>query len=411
MRTRLLLLALCTLLLAGCQGDGGDVSGSLPPESAPKTAQELLEEQTVDDTHDAFLVDTGGRMGTLLVTVEQYQDGYDWYGLFEVWDPQSTSRPIQREIKELSFFGSHQTVDANFDGYGDFGYLYAMGNQPNYCYFWLWDEEQGRFVEKPAFADISDPVFDQEKQLVHGWARSSGASTGLSTIYRWIDGELTCVRRIEVELDASTGFESIFLSVEDRIDGAQVEMFYQTYGLEDGDWFEERSKWEEDLNYHGGPENIYDQISGWLDGRWSHVFTVDTGGSLGTLLVTVERGPSDEGTALCVWDMSDLSRPVQTLHAHICQPEGALGRWFCRADANFDGYGDFGYLWAWKKDDYAGLYNFWSWNEEKKRFEQMDGFEDLELRWFDPDTKTVYGNLEGYFQRENGKFALYEEQN
>ena len=78
---------------------------------------------------------------------------------------------------------------------------------------------------------------------------------------------------MEVEPDASTGFESIFLSVEDRTDGAQVEIFYQTYDLEDGGWFDERAKWEADLNYHGGPENIYDQISGWLDGRWSHVFT------------------------------------------------------------------------------------------------------------------------------------------
>ena len=41
----------------------------------------------------------------------------------------------------------------------------------------------------------------------------------------------------------------------------------------------------------------------------------------------------------------------------------------------------------------------------------VDGFEALELMWFDPDTKTVYGRLEGYFQRENEKFTLYEEQN
>lgn len=71
MRIKLLPLALCALLLGGCQRGGEDVSAvSLPPEPAPKTAQELLEEQPIDDTHDAFLVDTGGRMGTLLVTTE-----------------------------------------------------------------------------------------------------------------------------------------------------------------------------------------------------------------------------------------------------------------------------------------------------------------------------------------------------
>ena len=406
MKVRLSALALCALLLAGCrQVEEG--SASLPPEPVPQTAQELLEGQTIDDTHDAFLVDTGGRLGTLLVTVEQYQDGYERYGLFEVWDPHNMAQPIQREIKPLDLVGSHLTEDANFDGYGDFGYLYAMGNQPNYWYFWIWDEEQGRFIEEPAFADISEPVFDQEKQLITGWARSSGASTGLSTVYRWVDGRLVCVRRIEVEVDASTHFERISMSVEDWIDGAQVEVFYQTYDLEDGSWFDERSKWEANLDYHGGPENI--RISGWLDGRWSHVFTVDTGGSLGTVLITVERELSGEDSALYVWDMSDLSRPIQTLRTHICQPEEALGSWRCRADANFDGYGDFGYLRFWSEDDYAGWYNFWSWNEEKKRFEQMDGFEDLKLRWFDPDTKTVYGDMQGYFQWNEKKFTLYEE--
>ena len=72
MKVRLSALALCALLLAGCrQVEEG--SASLPPEPVPQTAQELLEGQTIDDTHDAFLVDTGGRLGTLLVTVEQYQ--------------------------------------------------------------------------------------------------------------------------------------------------------------------------------------------------------------------------------------------------------------------------------------------------------------------------------------------------
>ena len=41
----------------------------LPEETAKKPEQVLLE-QLVDDTHDAFLVDTGGELGTLLVTAE-----------------------------------------------------------------------------------------------------------------------------------------------------------------------------------------------------------------------------------------------------------------------------------------------------------------------------------------------------
>ena len=62
-------------------------------------------------------------------------------------------------------------------------------------------------------------------------------------------------------------------------------------------------------------------------------------------------------------------------------------------------------------DDHTGFYNFWCWDEGARQFVMVDGFEALELMWFDPDTKTVYGRLEGYFQRENEKFTLYEEQN
>ena len=92
MKRKLPLLALCALLLAGCQTEEkapGACASPSEPAPQPKTAQELLEEQTIDDTHDAFLVDTGGRLGTLMVTAEQYQDGYKGYGLFEVWDPVS----------------------------------------------------------------------------------------------------------------------------------------------------------------------------------------------------------------------------------------------------------------------------------------------------------------------------------
>ena len=65
------LILLCTLL-CGCQAEEKVPAISAPPpEPAPKTARELLEEQLIDDTHDAFLVDTGGRLGALLVTVER----------------------------------------------------------------------------------------------------------------------------------------------------------------------------------------------------------------------------------------------------------------------------------------------------------------------------------------------------
>ena len=40
----------------------------------------------------------------------------------------------------------HNVVDADFDGFQDFGYLFHAGNQPNYWRYWLWDEEQAQFI-------------------------------------------------------------------------------------------------------------------------------------------------------------------------------------------------------------------------------------------------------------------------
>lgn len=71
MNKKIVPLILLCILLCGCQAkEKTPAISAPPPEPAPKTAQELLEEQIIDDTHDAFLVDTGGKLGTLLVTIE-----------------------------------------------------------------------------------------------------------------------------------------------------------------------------------------------------------------------------------------------------------------------------------------------------------------------------------------------------
>ena len=59
-------LALIGCMLCACQTDN-----ALPQTTRPqKPPQQVLEEQLIDDTHDAFLVDTGGKLGILLVTAE-----------------------------------------------------------------------------------------------------------------------------------------------------------------------------------------------------------------------------------------------------------------------------------------------------------------------------------------------------
>ena len=69
-------LALICCALCACQTDNA-LSQTTQPQ---KSLQQLLEEQPIDDTHDAFLIDTGGELGTLLVAAELAMENKDEFG-------------------------------------------------------------------------------------------------------------------------------------------------------------------------------------------------------------------------------------------------------------------------------------------------------------------------------------------
>ena len=215
---------------------------------------DLLSQQTVDDTHDAFLVPTGGRLGTLLVTVEMGEeivlDGLHPL-TFSVWNTGDFTNPIQEIKSDSGVFHHSHVVDANFDGYMDFGYMYAMGNQPCFSHYWLWDEEQGLFVAEPGFDEISCPVFDLETGTIDGYARGGFAGlAGTHTFHRWTGGALTCVRRVETYPE--DGGACVTLTVEEPVDETLTEVFRKTADIADAEeFFDEVVRWL-DLSYHGG---------------------------------------------------------------------------------------------------------------------------------------------------------------
>lgn len=217
-----------------------------------KTPEQVLAEQPIDGTHDAFLVDTRGKLGTLLVTAELAEENKDRSGFrditFSVWDPAEMERPIQT-FSEGSMMGVapefHHVVDANFDGFQDFGYLFFIGNQPNYWHYWLWDEEQGQFRYCAPFEEISQPGFDAEQQVVTSWLRS-GAASGTHCLYRWVEEELTLVRIIKFDCFDP---DIQLITIEDQLDGKMIAEYKCEYkfGSEEYDMI---SKWF-DLDYHG----------------------------------------------------------------------------------------------------------------------------------------------------------------
>ena len=78
-----------------------------------------------DDTHDFFTVPTGGRLGTVVVTVELGEKSDpDEFGTspltLSVWSPDDLTAPIQVIQSETDdVFHWSDIVDANFDGYMD----------------------------------------------------------------------------------------------------------------------------------------------------------------------------------------------------------------------------------------------------------------------------------------------------
>ena len=226
----------------------------------PGGIYDIFQQQTVDDTHDAFLVSTGGELGTLLITAELAGQSKDEFGTrditFSVWNLAEMERPIQTFSEEVMMGVApefHHTVDANFDGFQDFGYLFHAGNQPYYRHYWLWDEEQRQFQYCAPLVYISQPGFDPERQVITGWARSSGAGDGVNTFHRWEDGELVCVRWIESH---DPWEEPSTVSVMDRINGELQRVYYEEFPWS-GEEPEGREAWRQaryqwcDLDYHG----------------------------------------------------------------------------------------------------------------------------------------------------------------
>ena len=129
-----------------------------------------------------------------------------------------------------------------------------FNSKPYYRHYWLWDEEQRQFQYCAPLVHISQAVFDPERQVIIGWARSSGAGDGIHTFHRWEDGELVCVRRIKSH---SPWEEPSTVSVMDRINGELQQVYYKEFPWSSEEpegqeaWRQVCYKWY-DLDYHGG---------------------------------------------------------------------------------------------------------------------------------------------------------------
>lgn len=203
----------------------------------------------IDDTHDAFEVDTKGKLGTVLVTVETREIEErepEWLPCHEtirVWTLSDLTEPIQTIEKDVAVFDPG-LIDANFDGHPDIDYVWFRA-ATNFNHSLLtWDEKAGQFVYKGDFSGYG-LIIEEETQTLYEYNHGS-AVAGIHSIYRWEDGELVCARTVNVNMD---GWD---LAVCDRVDGELTEVYRETFGPpeDDGPIYDEAVKWL-DLSYHG----------------------------------------------------------------------------------------------------------------------------------------------------------------
>ncbi|MCI9402428.1 MAG: hypothetical protein HFF04_01985 [Oscillospiraceae bacterium] len=211
-----------------------------------------------DDTHDCFTVPTGGRLGTVLVTVEMEKDGEDEYtSILSVWEASNLTEPIQTIEREGVTTRSHKLVDANFDGYIDFCYTWLFGVKNDNSGLYVWNEEQGQFMPEKEF--LGDLVIDEEEKRIYNYSNGAGSS-GTAEIFRWEDMQLVLAREIkllypETLEDGTIKQESV---VEDPINGEWREVYREICYTPDeaavlmNAFYDGTLPWY-DLSYHGEP--------------------------------------------------------------------------------------------------------------------------------------------------------------
>lgn len=197
------------------------------PTPTPESTEEVKELWgfPIDDTHDAFEVSTGGKLGTVLVTVERGEENTEselggYHYTFCIWDKSDLTTPIQIFEETEYELGGGELMDANFDGYTDFLYVWnpMSINWPFSLY--IWDEEQGQFIFETSFMGRGVSI-DKETQTIACSVHYTNYS-GADEIYHWENGELICFRREEYEL----------------LDNDLQLTEYVTYEWIDGEWQE-----------------------------------------------------------------------------------------------------------------------------------------------------------------------------
>lgn len=246
--------------------------------------------------------------------------------------------------------------DLNCDGYPD---LYAdkWTAANNWAYAcWLWDPEAGQYRYSEELSALPSPVFSWRTVTANA---HEGAAWNWTSLYRWEDGELVEIRRMEPFQETDGGDPGY--TYTERLNGTMVTVRrWENWEAERAEIEDHRQK----LFYPAENE------------------AVSIGGDRAFLAVAENVPNTEAGTwdlTVTLYDTADLTAPVQTLRETIAWDTSSV-LWM---DANFDGYPDLSYT------TYVTLRNgyetWWLWDPATGRFERSEALSGLAMF---PDEKS-----------------------
>jgi len=217
-----------------------------------------------DELYFEFEMDVGDGVNSFFIVMQNLEDDYDFGFVTEaplrITIYKFNDRENIHQTIETHTFGSlfkDLTVgDFNFDGYNDFSFVSFRENANYFRDFWLWDSETQEFVFNASLSELSMPNYDSQLKTVSGYWRNSAAEF-IYAHYRYIDGELLCIRLLEQRYQPDGGYLLSF--VLDYRDGELVEVFRARFPIDrnsnddninDSESYDDFLKWE-NLLYFG----------------------------------------------------------------------------------------------------------------------------------------------------------------
>jgi hypothetical protein len=198
-------------------------------------------DQKISIESNEFNLDLGDGTRTfkVIMMAQPFEEGvtellYDSNLTISIYSADNLTVPQQVLYDKTNgrLFEDYVILDANFDGYNDFGYVDYRGSSSVNSHYYLWNNEDSIFEYSEDLSELPIVSFDSSSNTINAHWKNS-ASSHSTRLYRFIDGELVCIRLLYILPSEIEGI-SIF-GVEELGDNVLFEVVNKNVTLENLD--------------------------------------------------------------------------------------------------------------------------------------------------------------------------------